>query len=107
MFRKMVCLVSFALVLGLMVDVQAAVVNWTGNGADDLWITPENWSSGAPPTAADKFRITTQPGPTIVNEGAVGLDGWIGAGETGDLTMDGGTLTTSSFIVVARQASAL
>jgi len=106
MFRKLICLVSFVLVLSLMGDVQAAVVNWTGNGADDLWITPENWSSGAPPTAADKFRITTQPGPTIVNEGAVGLDGWIGAGETGDLTMDGGTLTTSSFIVVARQASA-
>ncbi len=104
--KKLICLASFVLVLGLMVDVQAAVVNWTGNGADDLWSTPENWSTGAPPTEADKFRITTVPGPTLVNEGAVGLDGWIGADQTGDLTVDGGTLTTSSFIVVARQASA-
>ena len=103
--KKLICLASFVLVLGLMVDVQAAVVNWTGNGADDLWSTPENWSSGAPPTAADKFRIETIPGPTIVNEGAVGLDGWIGADQTGDLTMDGGILTTSAFIVVARQVS--
>jgi hypothetical protein len=103
--RKLICLASFVLVLGLMVDVQAAVLNWTGDGADDLWSTPENWSSGTVPTAGDKARITTQPGPTIVNEGAVALDSWVGAGQSGDLTVDGGTWTTSSFIVVARQAS--
>ena len=105
MFRKLICLVSFVLVLSLMVDVQAAVVNWTGAGADDLWSTPENWSSGALPTAADKARIQAVPGARIVNEGAVALDSWVGAGQSGDLTVDGGTLTTSSFIVVARQAS--
>jgi hypothetical protein len=88
-----------------MVDVQAAVVNWTGAGADDLWSTPENWSSGALPTAGDKARIQAVPGARIVNEGAVALDSWVGAGQSGDLTVDGGTLTTSSFIVVARQAS--
>ena len=105
MFRKLICLVSFVLVLSLMVDVQAAVVNWTGAGADDLWSTPENWSSGALPTAGDKARIQAVPGARIVNEGAVALDSWVGAGQSGDLTVDGGTLTTSSFIVVARQAS--
>ena len=105
MFRKLICLVSFVLVLSLMVDVQAAVVNWTGAGANDLWSTPENWSSGALPTAGDKARIQAVPGARIVNEGAVALDSWVGAGQSGDLTVDGGTLTTSSFIVVARQAS--
>jgi len=99
------CLASFVLVLGLVVDVQAAVLNWTGNGADDLWSTPENWSSGALPTAGDNARIQVVPGPTIVNEGAVALDSWVGAGQSGDLTVDGGTLTTNNFIVVARQAS--
>jgi len=103
--KKLICLASFVLVLGLVVDVQAAVVNWTGNGADDLWSTPENWSSGALPTAGDNARIQVVPGPTIVNEGAVALDSWVGAGQSGDLTVDGGTLTTNSFIVVARQAS--
>jgi len=103
--KKLICLASFFLALGLTVDVQAAVVNWTGNGADDLWSTPENWSSGAVPTAGDKARIEAVPGARIVNEGAVALDSWIGAGQSGDLTMDGGTWTTSSFIVVARQVS--
>jgi len=103
--KKLISLVSVVLVLGLMVDVQAAVVNWTGAGADDLWSTPENWSTGTVPTAADKARIQAVPGARLVNEGAVALDSWIGAGESGELTVDGGTWTTSSFIVVARQAS--
>jgi len=109
--KKLICLASFVLVLGPVVDVQAAVLNWTGAGADDLWSTPENWSTGAVPTAADKARIaavpgaTALPGATIVNEGAVALDSWIGTQQSGDLTVDGGTLTTSSFIVVARFAS--
>ncbi len=105
MSKKLTCLASFVLVLGLMVDVQAAVLNWTGAGADDLWSTPENWSTGTVPTVADKARIQAVPGARIVNEGAVALDSWIGAGESGDLTVDGGTLTTNNFIVVARQAS--
>jgi len=109
MYKKLICLASFVLVLGLALDVQAANVNWTGNGADDLWSTPENWSTGAPPTTADRFRMITVPGgPTIVNEGAIANDGWIGAPLEGDenayLTVDGGTLTTNSFIVVGRRA---
>jgi len=103
--KKLIYLASFVLVLGLVVDVQAAVLNWNGNGADDLWSTPENWSTGTVPTAADKARIQVVPGARIVNEGAVALDSWVGAGQSGDLTVDGGTLTTSNFIVVGRIAS--
>ena len=95
-------MVLFILLLGLAVDVQAAVLNWTGAGADDLWSTPENWSSGTVPTAADKARIGVLPGPRIVTEGAVAVDSWVGTQESGELTVDGGTLTTSNFIVVAR-----
>jgi len=101
-------LASFVLVLGLVVDVQAANVDWTGAGLDDLWSTPENWSTGALPTAADRFRMINEPGgATIVTVGVVALDGWVGApvgdGQTAHLTIDGGTLTTSSFIVVGRR----
>jgi len=103
--KKLIYLASFVLVLGWSVDVQAAVLNWTGAGADDLWSTPENWSTDTVPTAADKARIQAVPGARIVNEGAVALDSWVGAGESGDLTVDGGTLTTSNFIVVGRQTS--
>jgi len=106
--KKLMCLASFVLVLALVVDVQAATIHWNGNGADDLWSTLENWSTGAPPTVADKFRmIQIEGGPTIVNEGAVALDGWVGAPLEGDkiadLTVDGGTLTTGAFIVVGRR----
>jgi hypothetical protein len=101
----LVSLVIFVLVLAPAVDVQAAVRNWTGTAGDGLWSTPENWSTGAVPTAADKARIGAVPGATIVNEGAVALDSWVGTQESGDLTVDGGTLTTSNFIVVARYAS--
>jgi hypothetical protein len=105
MSKNLIYLASFVLVLGLIVDVQAAILNWTGAGADDLWSTPENWSTGTVPTVEDKARIQAVPGARIVNEGAVALDSWVGAGQSGDLTVDGGTLTTNSFIVVARQAS--
>ena len=108
MSKKLICLAFFVLVLGLVNGVQAANVNWTGAGEDDLWSTPENWSTGAPPTTADRFRmISVAGGPTIVNEGAIANDGWIGAPLEGDenayLTVDGGTLTTNSFIVVGRR----
>jgi len=102
---KLIFVVVFVLVLGPAVDVHAAVVNWTGAGVDDLWSTPENWSAGAVPTAGDKARIEAVPGARIVNEGAVALDSWVGAGQSGELTVDGGTWTTNAFIVVARMAS--
>ena len=100
----MISLASFVLVLGLVVDVEAATLQWTGGGADDLWSTPENWNTGALPTAADKVRMKLSPGATIVNEGAVALDGWIGSADGADLTVDGGTLTTSSFLIFGRMA---
>ena len=106
MFNKcmalLVNMILCVLVLGPATDAQAAVANWTGTAGDGLWSTPENWSTGAVPTAGDKARIQAVPGAIIVSEGAVALDSWIGAGQSGDLTVAGGTLTTSSFIVVGR-----
>ena len=106
MFRKMICLVSFVLVLGLMVDVQAAV-NWTGDGADDLWSTATNWDTGTVPTSADKVRIDMLPGPTVANEGAVcGDEIRVGNQATGALTVDGGTFTASGWFNVANAVGA-
>ena len=42
MFRKMACLVSFVLMLGLVADAGAAVLRWNGS-ADIFCGTPENW----------------------------------------------------------------
>jgi hypothetical protein len=96
MSKKLFCLASLVLVLGLVGEVQAADVVWTDAGPDHLWSTPANWDTGTLPTAADFVRIDMLPGPTIANEGAVGNFVAVGhQGATGALTVDGGTLTTT------------
>jgi hypothetical protein len=94
-FKKMICLVSLVLVLGLVGDVQADDVDWTGDGPDHLWSTPTNWATGTVPTSSDLAIINLVPGPTItanVDAVAEGILSGFG-GSTGELTMDGGTLT--------------
>ncbi len=102
MFRKMICLVSFVLVLGLAGDVQAAKVTWTDTTGDHNWFTPTNWDSGTVPTSSDSVEINVSPGATIANEGAVGLSLYLGAGGgTGGLTVNGGTFTTTGQVTVS------
>ncbi len=105
MFRTLICLVSFVLVLSLVGDVQAADVIWTDAGPDHLWSTPTNWDTGTLPTPADTAQIDMLPGPIIANEGAVKVHE-VSAGDTssGALTVDGGTLTTTEYIRVGRGA---
>jgi len=82
-------------VLGLVGDVQADDVDWTDDGPDHLWSTPTNWATGTVPTSEDLAIINLVPGPIIdANVDAV-ADGILSGfgGSTGDLTMDGGTLT--------------
>ena len=101
MSKKLFCLASLVLVLGLLVDVQAATVTWTDAGPDHLWSTPANWDTNTLPTSADNARIGILPGPTIANEGAVGKEVDVGCGGNGALTVDGGTLTVTSWIALA------
>jgi len=98
MFRKMICLASFVVVLCLVGDVQATT--WTDAGPDHLWSTPTNWDSGTLPTFADSVRISMLPGPIIANKGAVNDYIRVGDQAIGDLTVDGGTLTTTRWIEV-------
>ncbi len=95
MFRKMICLVALVLALGLVGDVQADDVDWTDEGPDHLWSTPTNWAAGTVPTSSDLAIINLVPGPTIgANVDAVAEGILLGfGGSTGELTMDGGTLT--------------
>jgi len=103
MFRKMICLVSFVLVLGLVGDVQAADVNWTDTIGDHNWFTLGNWDSGTFPTSEDQAKIGMLPGPTIANEGAVAVQITLvgygqGNGKIGALTVNGGTLTVTNWL---------
>jgi hypothetical protein len=99
MFRKLICLVSFVLVLSLMGDVQAA--EWTDAGPGHLWSTPTNWDIGTLPTRTDRVHIRILPGPTVANEGAESNTLPIGSDAGAALTVNGGTLTVYNWVPVA------
>ena len=102
MLQKIICLISFVLVLSVVGDVQAAVVVWDYASGDHLWSTPINWNNGQLPTSDDEVRIKMLPGPTITNEGAATDKLWVGqGGSTGALTVDGGTLTVTRDIILS------
>ena len=87
---------SFVLVLSLAGTTSAADVIWDGDGADGLWSTTDNWRTNALPTDADDAIVNTEPGPVIdATVTADALDVILGNadGETGRITMTGGTLT--------------
>ena len=95
MFRKLVYLVSFVSVLGLVGNVSADVM-WNDSTGDHLWSTPENWATGAVPTLNDGYvRIFLIPGPTIMAGESYVVNG-IHLGNTGEvtgaLTLEGGIL---------------
>jgi hypothetical protein len=107
MKKKVVCLLSLVLCLGIAVNAMAESVSWTNGGGDLLWSNGANWQSGSVPGADDSPWIggnfTSATGPIInssmapsVTDLAVG-----GGGEsTSDvITMTGGTLTTSSWLM--------
>ena len=102
-FRKMICLVSFVIVLSPAGDVKALDMTWTDTTGDHLWSTEENWDSGTVPTSADYPRISLLPGPTIANEGAVAnmLGFGLGASVT-TMTVEGGTLAITTYFQLGR-----
>jgi hypothetical protein len=102
MFRKLIYLVSFVLVLYLVGNVQAANVIWTDAGPDHLWGTPANWDLGTLPSVEDAAKMGMLPGPTIVNEDVVVRQVWVGNGGIGALTVDGGTLATAGHLQLGR-----
>jgi hypothetical protein len=95
MFRQLVYLVSFVLVLTLVGNVSADI-QFPDTSGDHLWSTPENWATGALPTLNDGYvRLFTLPGPTIMAGESYVVNG-IHLGNTGEvagaLTLQGGTL---------------
>ncbi|HUU20389.1 MAG TPA: hypothetical protein VMW72_24790 [Sedimentisphaerales bacterium] len=94
MFRKMIYLVCFVLLLSLVSDVQAVDMTWSDTTGDHLWSTAQNWDTGTVPTSADYPRIASLIGPTIANEGAVAslLGLGFGGGSVTTMKLDGGTL---------------
>jgi hypothetical protein len=102
MFKKLIFLASFILVLGSASN--ADDIQWTGLGADNLWSTPENWDLGRVPTLADEVRIdvpaaATPDGPVIqdgIDAKAKGI--FTEAAGQPTLTITGGTLEVAEWI---------
>jgi len=94
MFRRLIYLISFVLVLSLVGNVQAQDATWTDATGDHLWSTPGNWSEFPTPAHWAKIR-NGPPGPTIASEGAVASRVHVGYEEGSALTVDGGTLVVS------------
>jgi hypothetical protein len=94
-FRKMIYLVSFAVVLGLVGNVSADI-QFPDTSGDHLWSNPVNWATGALPTLNDGYvRLFTLPGPIIMPGESYVVNG-IHLGNNGEvagaLTLQGGTL---------------
>ncbi|MFC1652503.1 hypothetical protein ACFL3F_02175 [Planctomycetota bacterium] len=100
MYVKILRILALAMVMSLMGTAGAATLAWTP-GNDSFWSTPDNWSTGTLPTTADTASVNAVPGPIVASEGIeVGII-WVGnGGSEAELTVDGGTLTTTQWVIV-------
>jgi len=105
MFRKLMCLTSFVLVLGLVGYVQAQDISWSDATGDHNWFTEANWDLGILPTSEGITSIESLPGPIIAyNEGAVAYAGRVYI-VNGALTVDGGTLLVNTWLNIAQSGT--
>ena len=68
MCKKMMYLMSLALVLALTNFVSAATVLWDNGGADALWSTPENWDPNTVPTAEDTVNFYLADANCVIDD---------------------------------------
>ncbi|MBN2312470.1 MAG: hypothetical protein JXM79_00985 [Sedimentisphaerales bacterium] len=102
MSGKVTCLVSLILVICSVGN--AARIEWSGAGADNLWSTRNNWSPAKIPTTADEVYIDVPyakaPNGPVIQEGidakALGL-GCEVRGEP-NMVMTGGTLEITDWV---------
>ncbi len=88
-------LILLLMIVGL-VSSAVASHTWTDNDpCDSLWSTAANWDQLTLPGGTDWVKIRYGlAGPTIVNPGAVSLKVHLGYALGGELTVNGGSLTT-------------
>lgn len=120
MSKKLFCLISFVLVLGL-VSTSCAYNTWTwdnDNGSGDrLWQTAANWDPYGVPAAGDWVIIddtyTDDGNGPIINAGKNAVCEWLDMGYyalppggiEAVLTMTGGTLTATTYLTIGNYAA--
>jgi len=67
MCKKLMFLVSFVVLLGMVNSVSAGDIHWDDGGADHYWCTPANWIPDNVPNSVDTVYINPPPyqGPVI------------------------------------------
>ncbi len=77
---------------------------WTGAGDGTNWNDPANWSTGKVPTADTAVVIPVKDGAdlaiTIPEGAAAGSVSIVGQGDSGNLTLNGGTLAVTGGLAV-------
>ena len=102
MFKKMICLVSFVLVLFLAGSAQAVVNPWNNDNGTGVWNDAGNWDFDRVPDYNDgeTVNILLSPGPSVQSAGMSTMNMSIKG--VGGLTIDGGDLTVKNGINVGR-----
>jgi hypothetical protein len=102
MFRKLIVLASFVLLLGVVSNAED--IQWVGGGADNLWSTPENWDLGRVPTLDDEVRIdvpaAAAPNGPVIQDGIDAKAKGVFTEAAGEptLAITGGTLEVAEWI---------
>jgi hypothetical protein len=104
MYTRLIYLICFILVLGMVGNVQAKDTQFrNADPGDSLWSTEGNWDNGLP-APGDWAKIRGgPPGATIASDVGEVLKIAIGYDEGSALTVvDGGSLTTEQDVVLGR-----
>ncbi len=98
MCKKVICIISFILVLILTGSASAATYLWDNGGQGNLWNVPENWDPDGVPGAADTVRITIPDANCVIDFSVTAECETLYVSDSGYLDMTGGTLTSSGHI---------
>jgi glycoprotein endo-alpha-1,2-mannosidase len=103
MYQKVI--IACLTILSFFSGAFAANVQWLG-AVNNSWNVPENWSNYVLPTLDDTISIAANPGPIIDSNAAFAFQIRVGGTSGANLTMNGGTLNASEWLMSGVENSA-
>jgi hypothetical protein len=85
--------------------VSSGTVSWDNGAGDNLWTTPDNWSSNTLPDMTIGILVNTSGASPIINPPmeAAGFQIRVGATGGANLTMNGGTLDAGEWLMIGTE----